>query len=217
MTAPRLYELLHQYKNELFVFDDVPGLLTDTELVGLLASVTDGTSTKMVQWNIKKPKAFGVPDEFQTTTRTCIIANRFPDREELEPIASRATAFLFEPSIQDVHAHAGDWFFRNVPDALVHIYNEVYLFVGEHLSYLPYIDCRWYNKAIELYHVRDWREYLYDQWFGDRATAIVCSLLNDPRYRTQEERVKVFVEQTGCCRATFYNIQGRLQPYEVPA
>ena len=92
-------------------------------------------------------------------------------------------------------------------------------FVASNLHLVERPSMRMYLKAWERKDAGlDWKSYLHSVWVRG-ATGVVARLMHDESHRTEEERVAAFVDETGLCRATYYNHKKKLaKPGElVPA
>ena len=71
---------------------------------------------------------------------------------------------------------------------------------------------RHYDKGRRLRRAgfEDWRQIVLQMMLPDRLTAIVAGLQVDPRFETDRERVRRFIESTGMSRPTYYRIKRRL-------
>jgi hypothetical protein len=207
VTAVEAYRLAYEHRNKLLVFDDAERLWADSSGRFLLRDLTEVKQSKTVHWRVdnKLLARDGIPKEFDTTSRVCLIMNRFAfgDAAEYDAIADRAHIVYFDPTPAEVHANSATWFW----DQDIHDY------IGRHL---PLIDsdklsARTYVKAYERRQKGDWQEFLARRYFSQAAERWVVSLENDARFRTVAAKVAEFERQTGLCRATYHNAKAQLK------
>jgi hypothetical protein len=80
----------------------------------LLRSLCEHKPQKLLQWASTTPalaKA-GVPQQFSTSSKVAIIANRFVfgDAEEYEAVVDRGHLMYFDPLPFEVHKRVGKWY-----------------------------------------------------------------------------------------------------------
>lgn len=94
----------------------------------------------------------------------------------------------------------------------------VFEFIAGHLRVVPHVSMRHYDKGRRLCRAgfEDWRQIVLQMMLPDRLTAIVASLQVDPRFETDKERVRRFIEETSMFRPTYYRIKRRLPPLISP-
>src|SRR5262245_26016694 len=126
-TPYRLYIELYENRNHPIVLDDADKVFRDKNGVFLLKLLTQTEQVKTIQWNSQTPeiRADKLPSEFETTSRTLIVANSWPqDNPDIEAIESRGHLLYFAPSLHEMHRYAGSYFGDE----------EVYDYVGRHLQ-----------------------------------------------------------------------------------
>jgi hypothetical protein len=212
------YRLAYGNRNKLLVFDDAERLWADRNGRFLLRDLTENTPSKTVNWRVdnKTLARDGIPKQFDTTSRVCLIMNRFAfgDTAEYEAIADRGHLIYFKPSAIEVHQNAALWFW----DQQIHDY------VGSHLNLMDpeKLSARAYTKAYERRQKGDWREFLERRFFSQEGERWLVSIENDARFRTVGAKVAEFERRTGMSRATYFNLKqqlradGQLEAIRVP-
>jgi len=207
VTPVEAYRLAYEHRNKLLVFDDAERLWADANGRFLLRDLTENKPTKTVNWRVdnKVLQRDGIPKEFDTTSRVCLIMNRFAfgDAAEYDAIADRAHMVYFDPTVVEVHKNAAIWFWDQ----------EIHDFIGNHLHLIDRdkLSARTYVKAYERRQKGDWREFLEGRYFSQEAERWVTSIENDAQFRTVEQKVTEFERRTGLCRATYFNAKKQLK------
>jgi hypothetical protein len=107
---------------------------------------------------------------------------------------------MFQPGAAEVHRKAGTWF----DDA------ERYEWFAANLHCVREPSMRHYVRAKELKAAgMDWTDVLAVEIDNKRAR-LAAELLASDAYGSTAAQVKVFVEQEGGCRATFFNYRRKL-------
>ncbi|MEI8372583.1 MAG: hypothetical protein WCJ35_07090 [Planctomycetota bacterium] len=218
VTPVEAYRLAYEHRNKLLIFDDAERLWANPNGRFLLRDLTENRPTKTVSWRVdnKVLARDGIPKQFDTTSRVCLIMNRFAfgDAAEYDAIADRGHLIYFDPPPAEVHRNSASWYWDQ----------EIHNYIGQHLNL---IDCdklsaRTYVKAYERRQKGDWQEFLARRYFSQAAEQWVVALENDPRYRTVAQKVEEFQRRTGFQRATYYNAKrqlradGQLETTRVP-
>lgn len=204
-----IYLKLFQFRDRLIVIDDVDGLTRDRHGINLLKCLCQTEKTKVVSWltGTRQLSAEGVPREFETNSRVCIIANEWGRKQDrnLAAVADRGQIVHFVPTREEVHRRTADWF--DDP--------EIYEWFGSRLDRISKPTMRMYVRAKELkLSGLDWKEFCTLSPENPRRN-LAIELLADSSFGTQEERAKAFIERGGGCRATFFNYAKRLRDAQV--
>ncbi len=156
VTPVEAYRLAYWHRNKLLVFDDAERLWAESNGRFLLRDLTENKPVKTVNWRVDN-KSLGVPKQFDTTSRVCLIMNRFAfgDAAEYDAIADRAHMVYFDPTPAEVHANTAVWFWDQ----------EIHDYVGQHINLIDHdkLSARMYVRAFERRQKGDWREF----WNGD--------------------------------------------------
>ncbi|HLX61014.1 MAG TPA: hypothetical protein VKX17_07000 [Planctomycetota bacterium] len=195
-----LYELAFRHKDEPLIIDDADNILTDDKVVNLLKVFMNDREKKKLDWakqNSALEKA-GIPKQFETKSRLCIIVNELPRITDLnnKAVLDRAKLVVFEPTVQEVHKYVGTWFAEK----------DVYDFIGNNLFRVTHPHCRWYTKALdEKRSNADWRKWLLTQWADKDENPylpVIASILNS--HAAGREQVQAWRKMTGLNRSLFY-------------
>jgi len=206
VTAARAYRIAYEHRNKLLVLDDAERIWRDPHGRFLLRDLTEGTAEKRVSWQVnnKDFERDGIPQSFHTTSRVCLIMNRFVFGvdEEYDAIIDRAHFVYFDPAPLEIHKNAALWFWDQ----------QVYDFIGRHLPIIDHgkLSSRTYTKAYERKSKGDWQEFISRRCFSQSNERWVRALEQDPQYTTVADRVAEFKRRTGCSRATYFSIKKAL-------
>jgi hypothetical protein len=218
ITPVEAYRLAYKHRNKLLVFDDAERLWADSNGRYLLRDLTECGHSKWVNWRTqnKELERLGIPKSFLTTSRLCLIMNRFAfgDTHEYAAIVDRAQFIYFDPTPLEIHRNAAVWFWDQ----------EIFDFIGEHLSLFDSdkLSARSYIRAYERKAKGDWQELLARRYFTQSGEQWVLALESNPQFKSVDERVAEFVKRTGLGRSTYFNLKkslktdGLLNPLEVP-
>ena len=201
-TAFGMYTELCNAQNKLVVIDDVDSLYGDRAAVRLLKSLCQTDEVKRVSWHTSAARPDkGVPREFTTTSRVCIIANDWKNLDaNAEAVSDRGHLVHFVPTNESIHQEVGKWF--DEP----HIYD----WFGQHLHLIPHLSMRSYVRAKELAASGiDWVEHLLSEQ-PEKARA-VAAILADSSLKSGKERIEAFQLKTGASRATYFNWKKKLR------
>jgi len=205
-AAPlQAYMESYWHRNKLLIFDDSEVLWKRPGGRVLMRSLCEHKLQKLVQWISTTPALVkaGVPQSFLTSSKLALIANRFVfgDVEEYYAIVDRGHLVYFDPPPVEVHQQVAEWFWDQ----------QIYNHVGERLHLLDNISARLYIKCWERKQAGgDWRKLIEEAYCRDSNFRIVQAFEVDPAFKTVEDRVRRFIEQTGACRATYFNIKREL-------
>ena len=202
-----MYVRLYRHRDQFVVIDDVDALYADRSGVRLLKCLCQTEEEKAVAWHsdAKSLERQGIPREFTTKSRVVIITNDWRTLDKnVAALQDRGHVLFFEPGAAEVHKKAGSWFDDR----------EIYDWFTANLHRVREPSLRHYVRAKELKAAgMDWTEVLAAEGENPRAR-LVAELLASAAYGSTTARVKVFVEQGGGCRATFFNWSRRLKEAE---
>lgn len=219
LTPFQLYKVLYQRKNKAIILDDVDDALKRSDMARLLMTLCESDSTaRTVAWlgtesllkTKKGKKVVRIPQEFETTSRVCIICNDWAIlTTKFGALLDRGTVVFFNPGAAEIHRYVGDWFKNEEP--------EIFSFIGAHLEVIPQHSIRYYVNAKE--HRRlglDWKTALLESWTNDEpkcsaAEKLVQQLLADQTYTSDKDRIAAFcAHRDGGSRRTWFNIKKKM-------
>lgn len=217
LTAFQLYKQVYKERKAAIILDDVEDALRKHDTARMLMSLCEtDQSARRIAWYgsesqltiTKGKKRFRVPQEFETTSRICIICNDWDIlTRKLGALLDRGTVVFFDPDPAEIHKYVGTWFQDE----------EVYRFIGQNLDQIPQHSIRLYVQAEEQKrNGLDWKSVLIETWTneqpkGKASERLVRELLEDQRYRTEKERIDAFTtHHDGGSRRTYFNIKKRL-------
>jgi hypothetical protein len=207
ITPVEAYQLAYEHRNKLLIFDDSERLWAESTGRYLLRDLTECKPSKWANWRTdnKELERQGIPKSFETSSRVCLLMNRFAfgDALEYDAIVDRAQFIYFDPPPLEIHKNTALWFWDQ----------EIFDFIGEHL---PIVDSerlssRTYVKAYERKAKGDWKEFIARRCFVQSGEQWVQALESNPRYRSVDERVAEFVCRTGLGRSTYFHLKKTLK------
>jgi hypothetical protein len=203
-TKLAIYCKLYQHRDEPVVIDDENSLMTDPAKLSLMNALCQTDPIKTLRWDstTRLLKERKVPPEFPTSSPVLVITNKICNlKPQVAAMLDRGQPLLFEPSAEEIHRAAADWFSDR----------EVYDFIGQWLPLIPELSTRDYVKARAVKNAPglSWQDVLLRQWKCSRL-ARVAALRADPAFASEEERVQAFVAAGGS-RATYFRDVARLR------
>lgn len=201
-----IYRGLWLHRDQPVVLDDVDRIYANTDCVRLLKPLCDTKAVKRLSWLTNATmNGSGPPSSFETRSPVILIANEWRSlNANVRALEDRAIIVHFDPSNETVHDQVGQW----CDD------EEVYRFIGAHVSAVSLVSMRWYAKAQKLREAgfTDWKISVLQMMLSNRRLAIVADLLLDRAYVTESDRIKAFEARTGRSRATYYRLRQKLPP-----
>lgn len=202
ITPLRLYSILYENRNGLIVFDDVD-LFDSDENVSILLSSTDESG--YVRWDTSKELPEGIEKEFVFSGKIIIITNKFEiDNAVKEALWDRALKIDFDKNLtrdkiiemmlvlakKHKCVDVVDWLFYNKID----------------------ITFRDYQKLKELYFAnkKEWRDLAESFMLNEadeelnETDKIVLNIMREHTDKSNNQKAKLFCEETGKSRWTFY-------------
>lgn len=218
VTPVEAYRIAFEHRNQLLVFDDAERLWSEPSGRYLLRDLAECKSRKTVSWRTqnKELERQGIPKSFETSSRICLILNRFAfgAPHEYDAVVDRAHFVHFNPTVLEIHKNTALWFWDQ----------EVFDYLADHLGVVDpeKLSSRTYVKAFERKAKGDWKEFIAARYFLQSAEQWLITLEADPSYQSMEQRIAAFQRQTGLGRSTYFSIKrsmkvvGRLAPLDVP-
>lgn len=202
LSGVGLYRLVWLNIGKSLAIDDIDELLNDRQVVALLKALGE-PGDKQVCWEKQNSvlAAEGVPKNFTTNSRICIICNELPKiNNGIKAMLDRAKVIIFDPSAQEIHKFVLTWW----PNEHV----DVAEFIGENLDKIVSPSIRWYNDAKrEKLLGNDWREWLMKQWYDENPRMAVVAELHNSGIARGKPMVEEWIRRTGLGRAIFYRYQ----------
>lgn len=218
VTPVEAYRLAYRHRNQLLVFDDAERLWAESTGRYLIRDLTECKPRKQVSWQTanKDLERDGIPKSFLTSSRVCLLMNRFAFgvAHEYEAIVDRGQFVFFDPTPLEIHKNCALWFWDK----------DIFNFIGDHLHVIDpaKLSSRTYIKAYERKSKGDWQEFLARRYFVQSGEQWLLAVETNPTYKSADERVAAFVKQTGLSRSTYFNLKkslkanGQLAPLDVP-
>jgi len=203
-----IYCTAYEHRGKNLVLDDVDGLYSDRNGLRLLKCLAQTEPIKRVSWQTDAPGLDRrcIPRSFTTTSNIAIIANRWRSlNKDVQALEDRGHILSFEPSPDEVHRSAADWYWDQ----------EIFDFVGSHLYLTERPSLRTYIVAYERKVAGlDWRSAVLTRCLSG-PTLEVAKLRSDKTFTTEESRAAAFVVAGHGCRATYFNHARRLRSTEI--
>jgi hypothetical protein len=204
ISAFRLYTELYKFVNQPFVIDDVDQLYTDKQAIKLLKSLCNTEESKHIFWMTasKQLEENKIPNEFNTHSRICIIANEWKTlSKNVGALEDRGITVDFNPSKDEIHKRVRSWFKDD----------EIYEFVGKHLTMIPSLSMRDYVNASYAKNANiDWKTTLLANWCSDKKLYLVQTLQN-MQFSSEKDRIEFFIAAGYGSRATYFRLKNLLQ------
>ncbi|MCZ6806041.1 MAG: hypothetical protein O7F08_03750 [Deltaproteobacteria bacterium] len=199
-----MYQQLWEHRDQPIVLDDLDKLYANTDCVRLLKPLCNDGRAKEIAWITKTTiNAIDLPSRFETRSNVLLIANYWRTlNPNVRALEDRAIILHFDPDNAEVHRKVKEWFDDPV----------VFEFIAGYLPVVPHVSMRHYDKGRRLRRAgfEDWRQIVLQMMLPDRLAAIVAGLQVNPRFETDKERVRRFIEDTGMSRPTYYRVKRRL-------
>ena len=197
-TAFGIYTSLFSCRDRMVVIDNAESLFGDARCVQILQSLCQSEVEKRVAWHTAAtglgPER--IPRQFVTKSRLFIIANEWQNLNRNVCIVSYGGHLIwFRPSPAEVHAQVKTWFADR----------EILEWFERHLSLFRELSMTNYIRASELKQAGlDWIDTSLPRPLPGR-TRLVARLRDEASFRSEEERVRAFINAGGGCRATYFN------------
>jgi len=203
-TPFRIYLQAYEHRHKPIVLDDVDGLYADRSGIRLLKALGQTEPMKILSWQSDAPtlERRGIPRQFTTTSRIVLVGNSWKTlNADVAALEDRGHLLLFEPAPLEVHIQAARWFWDQ----------EIFDFVAEHLHLMAQHSLRTYQHAAELKAAgMDWRNVVLSRCLTGAALE-VAKLKASPKFASEAERVRAFVQSGAGCRASYFRHAKKLQ------
>jgi hypothetical protein len=215
LTAFQLYKLLYRHRHKTIILDDVEDALKREDTRKLLMMLCETDNDRLVGWlgtesllrTKKGKKTVRIPQEFTTSSRVCIVSNNWDILSgKFGPLLDRGIVVFCDHSNQEIHDYVGTWFKDD----------EIYQFIGEHLSDIGLHSIRYYTGSADLKsHDLDWKAALHESWANEQkpknlAEEAIKKIMADPTFKTSKEREEAFNKECGLKRRMFYYCKQKL-------
>jgi hypothetical protein len=205
-SAFGIYIAACRHCDEPIILDDIDGFTANPQGVRLLKSLCQTDPEKTVSWQSQAAalERENIPRSFTTRSQVAILANSHFVSEDALALEDRGHVLVFDPPPIEVHRKAATWFWDQT----------VFDFVGKNLhlmarhSFRTYVTA-WERKKADL----PWQSAVLDRCLSGTSLE-VAKLRADSRFKTEEERVRAFIEGGFGCRATYFNHAAKLRPME---
>lgn len=199
------YKECYDYRHRLLIFDDAEILWASDNGKTLMRALTQQQREKKLQWLTSSKQLDNYPTSFKTTSRSAFVMNRFVSSEDpfYAAILDRGQLLYFDPTPFDIHTYVAEWFHDQ----------EVFDFIAQHLHRVIGLSARAYNLTAQRKAAgRDWKRFFKGRYCDESSRLwLVQKLVNDPTFKTVDDRIQAFIAQEGGCKKTYYNYKAELE------
>ncbi len=204
-TPMATYRECYFHRHQLLVFDDSDSLWGTGGDNGktIMRQIGTDRPMKRMQWltSSKQLAEWGVPQQFDTASKSCFLLNRFVATKDdfYDAIISRGHFYYFDPSVHTIHEFAA----TILPSAWQHIHD----YVGQHLDKVKpeKFDLRVYGKLAELEAAGlDWKQYFHDAYCQEDVLSAVRRYEMDNTLPDTAAKVAAFVKAGLGSRSTYF-------------
>ena len=218
-TPMAVYRECYFHRHQLLVFDDSDSLWGTGGDNGktIMRQIGTDRAIKRMQWltSSKLLKEWGVPEQFDTASKSCFLLNRFVATKDdfYDAIISRGHFYYFDPSVLTIHEFSATF----LPPAWQHIHD----YVGQHLDKVKpeKFDLRVYGKLAELDAAGlDWKQYFHDAYCQEDVLSAVRRYEMDNTLPDTQAKVAAFIKAGLGSRSTYFakkailTAEGSLRP-----
>lgn len=124
-----LYQLLHDHRDQLIVFDDCDSALDDGISANLLKAALDSYDTRIVSWHSNKTEQLDLEKSFEFTGSVVFVSNL--DMHKIDgAIRSRAFCYNLHLTPNEVHSYMGHILPNVFPKVSMEVKKEVWNYLG---------------------------------------------------------------------------------------
>jgi hypothetical protein len=204
-TPLACYKECYDFIHRLLIFNDVEVLWNSDNGKTLMRALTEHQHEKTLQWLSSSKQLDHYPTSFKTTSRAAFVMNRFVSSGDpfYAAIMDRGQLLYFDPTPAEIHRYVAEWFHDQ----------EVFDFIAQHLHHVVGLSARAYNLTAQKKAARrDWKRFFKDRYLNTTSKLwLVQKLVNDPKFKTTEDRVNEFIALEGGCKKTYYNYKAELE------
>jgi len=205
ITALQLYQLLYQNKEKIVVIDDIADIFKDDTAKGILLSALWGVNNKRIIRYYSTSSKLKAPSLFEFKGKIIFITNELKGFEALK---SRCFKFNLEFDNDTILKIMYELAKKKNVDF------EVVDFIKEEVDKNKSIklNLRIFEQAKEFWmHSKDWKRLLRLELLlnYNKGYRIVSELVARDDL-TEKEKVRVFMEETGLSRATYFRYKDKL-------
>jgi hypothetical protein len=200
-SAFGLYKLAFHNLNKPLVLDDIDTILKDAATISLLKALGNDREVKTVSWEKRIPPTEGVPNQYKTQSRLCLLFNELPcNNMNVSAVLDRARFVLFHPTVNEVHNYVQQWFPTE--------FSEIVQFIGENVHRVERPSIRLYTKARDQMKLgKDWKAWLEEQWVGDNPLIRIAGEIVHSSLPIGKPQLQEWMRRTGKSRARWFEYQ----------
>jgi hypothetical protein len=203
MSPLGLYRAAYEAADAPLIIDDIDMLYTQPQMISLMKALCQTEARRTVSWKTGTAilERLEIPDEFETSSPIAILANSWDSRNpNVRALGDRGHVLDFRPTNKEIHENVSTWFDDE----------EVLAYFETMLPLIPNLSMRQYATAATCKGLNlDWRQKLTEAWKMDSMLGRAASILADPSYGADTERIVAFAKAGGS-RATWYRAKKML-------
>lgn len=214
-TPMQLYNLLYDNKDELIIFDDLEGLLSNETAISILKGALWSTTKKREIHYLSSAKQLGDRKKsFVFSGRIIFLLNQFPDKSRIVKSLITRTLyyelnFPYKMRIEIMRQIAEQPYNDLTKEERLKIVDFVEKNSDETTNEL---NLRTLIKAYQIYSYSKevWEELVKGLLISNAELVILKRILINPKCTKVKKQIVEFVELTGRHRATFFNWKKKL-------
>ena len=125
-----LYQLLHDKRDALLIFDDCDSVFKDDKSANLLKAALDSYDKRYIHWHSNKAEQLQLESHFEFTGQVIFISNYSANRID-DAIRSRAFCYNLHLTPNEVHEYMSDILPNICPEVNIDIKKEVLNYLGQ--------------------------------------------------------------------------------------
>jgi len=204
-TPLKTYLDLYDKRDCCVIFDDLGDILQNNIMVSMLKSLAETSPIKELHYNTTSKLIGNAPEEFKTTSNTCILLNEFDVRNKtLAPLLDRAFYIEFAPDKKEILLKIKE---IAKSQSISNKEKCVLKFIEKNYEKIENLSLRTYIKALQLFrdNPNKWREkFMLMIGFDEK---VIEYLKLKEKYKTDKERVELFPWS----RATYFRVKQEVE------
>lgn len=203
LTPKELFNCYRDNASSIIVLDDIDSLLANKTAVGILKSASVERADGMRRINYTATNIYDEDCSVVFIGKTFILCNHLPKNPDILAVMSRSIYYNFNPSNIEIVEQIKKW---DNYDAEVLEY--LHFVFGENNQ----LNFRHYVKAVELKELygADWKDLVLPLLNISDRYGLLHNLTNN-RELAVKEQAKIYAEETGKSRATFYRDKNKIK------
>ena len=213
ISPVELVNLIYKYKSKIICCDDVEGIFSD-KVINILKGALGGIGKKnerIVSYHTID-KRLTAPAQFNFTGKLIFLLNKMPNNENelINALLSRSLVYESRFTYKEIMEILAEFVKIDYKDIPFEKRNEIFTYLSENSDEsTENLNFRSLIKLYDLYRVgEDWKVLSKVIITKDERKALIRKLLKESN--TIKEAEKKFMEETGMCRASFFNLRKQM-------